>query len=64
MTISFLEIYMEQITDLLLPGNTSSKRSLSPTPMRSSLNNPSTTSLQNLQIREDPKTGIFVHGLT
>ena len=32
------------------------------------MRNPSTSSLntagQNLQIREDPKTGIFVHGLT
>ena len=68
-TISFLEVYMEIITDLLLTpdskgGNT---RDTSGNRSHSALRNASTTSLnanQKLQIREDPKTGIFVHGLT
>ena len=69
-TISFLEIYMEQITDLLLPQGQSqtSLRSLSPlrsSQQQSASTNLSTSSLQpNLLIREDPKTGIFVEGLT
>jgi len=54
---------MEHITDLLLAPEASGARS------NSALRNASTSSLgttagQNLQIREDPKTGIFVHGLT
>ena len=60
---------MEHITDLLMgpdsknSGNTSGNRS------QSAMRNSSLSSLnnapgQNLQIREDPKTGIFVHGLT
>lgn len=57
-TISFLQIYMEQITDLLSPtpfevqskGSYSSKGGSNGKPY--------------LTIREDPKTGIFVHGLT
>ena len=70
-TISFLEIYMENITDLLLSGgggvkDNQSQGGRSHSAMRnastSSLNNPQAG--QNLQIREDPKTGIFVHGLT
>ena len=42
-TISFLQIYMEVITDLLNPKNSPKG---------------------GLQIREDPKTGVFVNGLT
>lgn len=55
-TTSFLQVYMEQITDLLAPipfenNKTShSARGVSPN--------------KTLMIREDPQTGIFVHGLT
>lgn len=67
-TISFLEIYMEHITDLLLaPGEKGVPASASGNRSHSAFRNSSTTSLNqghNLQIREDPKTGIFVHGLT
>jgi hypothetical protein len=56
-TISFLEIYMEQIEDLLLQSGASQTSLKSLSPIRNSA-----TSL--LQIREDPKTGIFVDGLT
>lgn len=66
---------MEQISDLLLTpdnNNSSSKgggRNTSATRSGSAIRNASTSSLNaqvgsNLQIREDPKTGIFVHGLT
>ena len=68
---------MESIADLLV-ANTSSHSNFSATygrntpamsPIRQPNNSTSTQSLQqqsgqNLQIREDPKTGIFVHGLT
>ena len=68
---------MENIADLLV-SNTSSQSNFSATygrntpsmsPIRQPNNSVSTQSLQqqsgqNLQIREDPKTGIFVHGLT
>ena len=68
-TISFLEVYMEIITDLLLTPDSKSAniRDTSGNRSHSALRNASTTSLnanQKLQIREDPKTGIFVHGLT
>lgn len=80
-TVSFLEIYMEQITDLLLPsGNGGSQASISsqqqtPNHKSSGSHSPiraasSQASLgqsvpgQNLKLREDPKTGIFVDGLT
>ena len=88
-TLSFLEIYMEQITDLLEPSGANAafgKRSASPRP-RTARQNASNTSVSSvsphraqnvspirainaaesgtgLQIREDPKTGIFVEGLT
>ena len=72
-TISFLEIYMEHITDLLVVPDFKSHAS-SGNRSHSAFRNSSTSSLmnannvnqagQNLQIREDPKTGIFVHGLT
>lgn len=63
-TISFLEIYMEQITDLLLAPD--AKNANNKSRSTSAMRNNSTSSLngQSLQIREDPKTGIFVHGLT
>jgi Kinesin motor domain len=81
-TVSFLEIYMEQITDLLMqPANGQSqsnfnisqtpnhKQAASHSPIRQSMS--SSSSLlgqdkpgQNLKLREDPKTGIFVDGLT
>jgi len=63
-TISFLEIYMEQITDLLLAPDAKSQNNKGRS--NSAMRNNSTSSLNghSLQIREDPKTGIFVHGLT
>jgi hypothetical protein len=73
-TMSFLEIYMEQITDLLLQASpaqqsTSQTRQASPSPIRghhssSSLGSTSPIQGSNLKLREDPKTGIFVDGLT
>lgn len=45
--VSFLQIYMEQISDLIVQDNTSK------------INN----TKESLQIREDPKSGIFVQGL-
>ena len=73
-TISFLEIYMEHITDLLVVPDFKSHQASSGNRSHSAFRNSSTSSLinannsnqpgQNLQIREDPKTGIFVHGLT
>lgn len=65
---------MEQITDLLASGSSTSNlpsaRTVSHSPIRpaSASHQISTSSLQssqqNLQIREDPKIGIFVEGLT
>lgn len=55
-TTSFLQIYMEQITDLLAPmpfGET-----------RGTVSSRGGTGSKSLTIKEDPKTGIFVHGLT
>ena len=68
-TISFLEIYMEHITDLLMGPDSKSSTSGGGNRSQSAMRNSSMSSLnnapgQNLQIREDPKTGIFVHGLT
>ena len=80
-TVSFLEIYMEQITDLLITtANGSSQtnigtlvqtpnskqQSASQSPIRGSQTSLSgaNTPGQNLKLREDPKTGIFVDGLT
>jgi len=55
---------MEQITDLLLAPD--AKNANNKSRSNSAMRNNSTSSLngQSLQIREDPKTGIFVHGLT
>ena len=53
-TTSFMQIYMEQITDLLAPV---------PFDNRGGNTRPSSAN-KNLVIREDPKTGVFVHGLT
>ena len=68
-TISFLEIYMEQISDLLLTPDNEKRQSASASRSNSAMRNASTSSLNaqaghHLTIREDPKTGIFVHGLT
>jgi kinesin family protein 5 len=68
-TISFLEIYMEQITDLLstTPSTPTSARTSSHSPIRpqsSSAGNLSHSASTSLPIREDPKIGIFVEGLT
>ena len=55
-TVSFLQIYMEHITDLLAQDPYENGRGGSLTR--------SETGVKSLSIREDPKTGIFVHGLT
>jgi kinesin family protein 5 len=54
-TTSFLQVYMEQITDLLSPV---------PFDNRGSISSRAGAGNKSLTIREDPKTGIFVHGLT
>lgn len=55
-TVSFLQIYMEKITDLLATSPFEANRSSSASR--------GGTSSKSLPIREDPQTGIFVHGLT
>lgn len=55
-TTSFLQIYMEQISDLL--ANDAYE------PGRDSSASRAENASKSLAIREDPKTGIFVHGLT
>ena len=55
-TTSFLQIYMEQITDLLAPMPFDNQRG--------SVSSRGGTASKSLTIKEDPKTGIFVHGLT
>ena len=45
--VSFLQVYMEQISDLIVQETSTGK-----------INNK-----ESLQIREDPKSGIFVQGL-
>lgn len=55
-TTSFLQIYMEQITDLLAPMPFGENRG--------TISSRGGTGSKSLTIKEDPKTGIFVHGLT
>jgi kinesin family member 5 len=55
-TTSFLQIYMEQITDLLAPIPFDNNRG--------SYSARNHNASKTLTIREDPETGIFVHGLT
>ena len=55
-TTSFLQIYMEQLTDLLAPMPFGENRP--------SISSRGGTPSKSLIIKEDPKTGIFVHGLT
>lgn len=55
-TTSFLQIYMEQITDLLAPIPFDNNRG--------SYSARNQNASKTLTIREDPETGIFVHGLT
>eukprot|EP00743_Colponemidia_sp_Colp-15_P010401 GILK01011452.1.p1 GENE.GILK01011452.1~~GILK01011452.1.p1 ORF type:complete len:1212 (+),score=242.12 GILK01011452.1:39-3638(+) len=60
-TISFIQIYMEKITDLL------TESAPSPTAPNSSNNNNMSggaSTKPGLHIREDPKTGVFVSGAT
>jgi hypothetical protein len=64
--ISFMQIYMEQITDLI-PDNEDQENSnniTSVSPMVFNTKKKANYNLKDgLQIREDPKTGIFVKGL-
>ena len=46
--VSFLQVYMEQISDLIVQDASAAK---------------ATQNKESLQIREDPKSGIFVQGL-
>ena len=65
--VAFMQIYMEQISDLIPDddeyGNNPNRNSASPTPMVFTKNKKENYNLKDgLQIREDPKTGIFVKG--
>lgn len=61
-TVSFLQIYMEKITDLLMPQKADKNYATNSTRVNGASNHPIDGS--NLSIHEDPKTGIFVLGLT
>jgi hypothetical protein len=55
-----MQVYMEQITDLI--PDSDDEKIVTNTPMVFS-NRTNCTNKDGLQIREDPKTGIFVQGL-
>ena len=63
--VSFLQVYMEQITDLIQDENDETGiSSINSGPMVFTKNKKNVVSLkEGLQIREDPQTGIFVKGL-
>lgn len=65
--VAFMQVYMEQISDLIPDneefGNNPGANTTSPSPMVFTKNNKINYNLKDgLQIREDPKTGIFVKG--
>lgn len=61
--VSFLQVYMETITDLILVEEPNENMQVKENMVFSANSKKTAHNKEGLQIREDPKTGIFVKGL-